>query len=423
MEYILHYIWKYRLYSTVDLRTTENEHVEIIDPGIENNDSGPDFFNAKVIVDGTLWAGSVEIHEKASDWIRHGHATDPLYDNVILHIVEVDDKVIYRSNQTRIPQLLLPIPEKVLDNMDWLLNNESPLACKERLPAIDGIHKSEWMDALLCERLQRKTEDILHWLEQYEKDWEQVFYILLCRNFGFGVNNDAFERLARSLPLKHIQKQRGSASQIESLFLGQAGLLEDEYQTQHHYYHFLQQEYRFLKHKYNLQPLPSHIFKRLRLRPNATPHIKLVELAAIWIKHGTLFSSILEAKTIREIKDYFRVSPSIFWETHYQFNQKTHSCKKQIGENALNILLINTVAPLLFAYGKARHLPECQERALKLLERMPPEQNYIITSFRQTGIEVKNAGDTQALIQLKREYCEKKRCLYCRFGFQLLKQS
>ena len=166
MEYILHYIWKYRLYSTVDLRTTENEHVEIIDPGIENNDSGPDFFNAKVIVDGTLWAGSVEIHEKASDWIRHGHATDPLYDNVILHIVEVDDKVIYRSNQTRIPQLLLPIPEKVLDNMDWLLNNESPLACKERLPAIDGIHKSEWMDALLCERLQRKTEDGLGGVER-----------------------------------------------------------------------------------------------------------------------------------------------------------------------------------------------------------------------------------------------------------------
>ena len=423
MEYILHYIWKYRLYSALDLRTTENEKIEIIDTGIENKDSGPDFFNAKVIIEGTLWAGSVEIHEKASDWIRHGHVTDPLYDNVILHIVEEDDKVIYRSNQTRIPQLILPIPEKVLDNIDWLLNNESPLACRERLPAIDAIYKSQWIDALLCERLLRKTEDILNWLEQYEKDWEQVFYILLCRNFGFGINNDAFERLARSLPLKYIQKQRGSASQIEAMFLGQAGLLDDAYQKQHHYYHLLQQEYLFLKHKYKLQPLQPHIFKKLRLRPNATPHIKLVELAAIWIKNDTLFSRILEAHTIREIKDYFRVSPSIFWETHYQFNKESRSNKKQLGENSLNILLINTVAPLLFAYGKVHHLPEYQERALKLLERIPPEQNHIITTFQQTGIEVKNAGDTQALIQLKREYCEKKRCLYCRFGFQLLKQS
>lgn len=225
------------------------------------------------------------------------------------------------------------------------------------------------------------------------------------------------------MPLKYIQKQRGSASQIEAMFLGQAGLLDDAYQKQHHYYHLLQQEYLFLKHKYKLQPLQPHIFKKLRLRPNATPHIKLVELAAIWIKNDTLFSRILEAHTIREIKDYFRVSPSIFWETHYQFNKESRSNKKQLGENSLNILLINTVAPLLFAYGKVHHLPEYQERALKLLERIPPEQNHIITTFQQTGIEVKNAGDTQALIQLKREYCEKKRCLYCRFGFQLLKQS
>lgn len=423
MEYILHYIWKYRLYSAIDMLTTKGESVEVIDPGLENRDSGPDFFNAKIFINGTLWVGSVEIHEKASDWVRHGHVDDPLYDNVILHVVEEDDHEVFRCNQTLIPQLILSIPERVLNSIEWLLNHESPLACLERLPAIDPIYKTQWMDALLGERLLRKTEDIKQWLEQYEQDWEQVFYILLCRNFGFGVNGDAFERLARSLPLKYIQKQRGSASQIEALFLGQAGLLEEPYEAQHHYYRFLQQEYRFLRYKYGLQPLPSYVFRRLRLRPNSTPHVKLVELAAIWIKHDTLFSHILEARTIKEVKDYFRVSPSLFWETHYRFNRESTQTKKQLGENALNILLINSVAPIMFAYGTERHLPEYTERALKLLERIPPEQNYIVSTFKQTGIRISHAGDTQALIQLKREYCEKKRCLYCRFGFQLLKQS
>lgn len=236
MEYILHYIWKYRLYSAIDMLTTKGESVEVIDPGLENRDSGPDFFNAKIFINGTLWVGSVEIHEKASDWVRHGHVDDPLYDNVILHVVEEDDHEVFRRNQTLIPQLILSIPERVLNSMEWLLNHESPLACLERLPAIDPIYKTQWMDALLGERLLRKTEDIKQWLEQYDQDWEQVFYILLCRNFGFGVNGDAFERLARSLPLKYIQKQRGSASQIEALFLGQAGLLEEPYEAQHHYY-------------------------------------------------------------------------------------------------------------------------------------------------------------------------------------------
>lgn len=421
MEQLLHYLWKYRLYRPSGLTTTQGDTLEIIDPGLENTDAGPDFFNAKIRINGTVWAGSVEIHQKASDWLAHGHSADKAYGNVILHVVETDDGTVFRQNGEAIPQLVLPIPEQVIDNMEWLLTRDSPVACLERLPAIDPVFRLQWMDALLAERLERKTDDILHWLDLYQKDWNEVFYILLCRNFGFGVNSDAFERLARSLPLKCILKQRPSTSQVEALFLGQAGLLNDSTGNRHHYYRLLQQEYSFLRKKYGLEPLEPHIFRNLRLRPDATPHIKLVELAAIWIRHDTLFSSVLSARTPRELKDFFRVPASAFWDTHYNFLRPSPHKKKQLGENALNMLLINTVVPLMFAYGLYHQMDEHKARALRLLASIPPEQNSIISLFSQVGMKPRNAGDTQALIQLKRNYCEQKKCLYCRLGFQLLK--
>lgn len=421
MEQLLHYLWKYRLYRPSNLTTTQGDTLEIIDPGLENTDAGPDFFNAKIRINGTVWAGSVEIHQKASDWLAHGHSADKAYENVILHVVETDDGTVFRQNGEAIPQLVLPIPEQVIDNMEWLLTRDSPVACLERLPAIDPVFRLQWMDALLAERLERKTDDILRWLDLYQKDWNEVFYILLCRNFGFGVNSDAFERLARSLPLKCILKQRPSASQVEALFLGQAGLLNDSTGNRHHYYRLLQQEYSFLRKKYGLEPLEPHIFRNLRLRPDATPHIKLVELAAIWIRHDTLFSSVLSARTPRELKDFFRVPASAFWDTHYNFLRPSPHRKKQLGENALNMLLINTVVPLMFAYGLYHQMDEHKARALRLLASIPPEQNSIISLFSQVGMKPRNAGDTQALIQLKRNYCEQKKCLYCRLGFQLLK--
>lgn len=421
MEQLLHYIWKYRLYRPSGLTTTQGDTLEIIDPGLENTDAGPDFFNAKIRINGTVWAGSVEIHQKASDWLAHGHSADKAYENVILHVVETDDGTVFRQNGEAIPQLVLPIPEQVIDNMEWLLTRDSPVACLERLPAIDPVFRLQWMDALLAERLERKTDDILRWLDLYQKDWNEVFYILLCRNFGFGVNSDAFERLARSLPLKCILKQRPSASQVEALFLGQAGLLNDSNGNRHHYYRLLQQEYSFLRKKYGLEPLEPHIFRNLRLRPDATPHIKLVELAAIWIRHDTLFSSVLSARTPRELKDFFRVPASAFWDTHYNFLRPSPHRKKQLGENALNMLLINTVVPLMFAYGLYHRMDEHKARALRLLASIPPEQNSIFSLFSQVGMKPRNAGDTQALIQLKRNYCEQKKCLYCRLGFQLLK--
>ena len=421
MERLLHYVWKYKLYTATPLITTEGRPVQVIDPGMQNTDAGPDFFNAKIKIDGTLWVGSVEIHDKSSDWLLHHHDTDKAYDCVILHIIGFNDFQPVRTNGNPIPQMLLTVPENILRSIDWLLYREAALPCLDHITGIAPLHIACWMEALLSERLERKTHDIFLLLDAYQTDWNEVFYITLTRNFGFGVNNDAFERLAKSLPLRCIQKQRSSHSQIEAMLFGQAGMLEEE--NDDHYYRLLQREYDFLRHKFSLSPMEDFVFKNLRTRPVNFPYLKVAQLAALWVRYDTLFSAILEARSTGEIKKYFRIPPSGYWETHYHFRYASPRKEKTIGENALNILLINTVVPRLFAYGLHNKRPEYCERATRLLESIPPEKNTIVTTFYNAGITVRHAGDSQALIQLKREYCEKKKCLYCRIGFRMLKTT
>lgn len=337
MERLLHYVWKYKLYASTSLATTEGLPIAVIDPGIQNTDAGPDFFNAKIKIDGTVWAGSVEIHEKASDWLLHHHDSDKAYDSVILHVTGVNDASICRMNGEPIPQLLLSVPEPARKNIDWLLAREVPVPCLERIQDVDSVHLASWMDTLLSERLERKTEDIYRLLDQYQEDWNEVFYILLTRSFGFGVNSDAFEWLAKSLPLRYIQKQRASESQVEAMLFGQAGMLSEEGSC--HYYRLLRREYEFLRHKFGLKPLDDSLFKSLRIRPTNFPHVKLAQLSAIWHRYDTLFSMILSASSPKEIKDYFRIQPSDYWKNHYHFQYASVQKDKMIGENALNILL------------------------------------------------------------------------------------
>lgn len=419
MERLLHYVWKYRLYPTTTLFTTDGYSVSVIDPGIPNTDAGPDFFNAKIKIDDTLWVGGIEIHTKASDWLLHHHDKDKGYDAVILHIVEVSDCVVFRTNGEVIPQMQLEIPESVIQNIDWLLYRDVSLPCAGYISQMESLHVTSWLAALLSERLERKTADIFRLLDQYANDWNEVFYITLTRNFGFGVNNDIFERLAKSLPFRYLQKQRSSHSQIEALLFGQAGMLEEPGDC--HYYRLLQREYQFLRHKFGLTPLDNSQFKSLRTRPVNFPYLKLAQLASVWVQYDTLFSVILEAGSVGQIKQCFRVRPSDYWETHYHFRSTSAKKDKLIGEGSLCILLINTVVPVMFAYGVRNKRPEYCERAIRILETLPPEKNTIVAGFASAGIKVCHAGDSQALIQLKREYCEKKKCLFCRIGFRYLK--
>jgi len=421
MERLLQYVWKYRLYDDAELFTTDGAPVSVIDTGIQNTDAGPDFFNAKIRIAGTVWAGNIEIHRRASDWRVHHHDKDTAYDSVVLHVVEESDEQVCRTNGEVIPQVVIRVPERVTQSMEWLLSRETPLTCAERICEISPLHIAAWLSALLTERMERKTLDIARLTEQYGNDWNEIFYITLARNFGFGANSDAFEWLAKSIPFKYILKQRYNSLQIEAILFGQAGLLDDNLPDP--YYMSLQQEYSFLRKKYNLHPQDGHLLKSMRTRPVNFPHVRLAQLAAMLAGHDTLFSKIMDCADVNTLRDLFNIAPSAYWTTHYHFKKTAPARKKKIGANAANLILINTVAPILFAYGLIQHQPKYGERALQLLEQLPPERNHIVAAFAQAGITANTACDTQALIQLRREYCEKKKCLYCRIGFRLIKQS
>jgi hypothetical protein len=420
MEALLHSVWKHKLYTPGNFTTSEGIHLEIIDTGIYNSDAGPDFFNAKIKLNGQLWVGNIEIHTHSSDWYKHKHEENKAYNSVILHVVEFIDKEEIRDESGRlIPQWTLPVPDSIKKNYFFLLNNNNSIPCLSRIKAIDRIYLSDWKNALLTERLERKTNTIFQLLDTYQDDWNEVLYICLSRNFGFGINNDAFERLAKSLPLKYILKHQDSEKQVEALFLGQAGLLEKD-NIEDEYYLALQQEYRFLQKKYSLQALESHLFKNLRIRPNNFPHIKIVQLAGFIRQGQSLFTQILKATQLSDFHTLFASDVSEYWKNHYQFEKPSNKKSKQLGGSAISILLINTVVPLLFAYGKKKNMEIFKDRSLQLMTTLRAENNFITTLFSRAGIEISHAGDSQALIQLKREYCEKKKCIFCRIGYKIL---
>jgi hypothetical protein len=422
MEDILQYVWKHKLYAEADFTTTEGAPVFIIDTGIPNTDAGPDFFNAKIRIGNAVWVGNIEIHQRASDWYAHGHHKDKAYDSVILHVVGDDDTSVCRTNRETVPQVVLQIPEKVRDNIEWLMLRDTSVPCAGHLCRIPPIYLSDWMAALVSERLERKASDILNRPEQYTKDWNEIFYITLMRSLGFGTNSDAFEWLAGSLPYKYILKHRNNPLQVEALLFGQAGLLRADVPSpgDDSYYLALCSEYAFLRKKYDLKPVEGFLYKKLRTRPVNFPHVRIAQAAAIWIQRDVLFSEILETEDRDRIRSYFDVSTSEYWNTHYHFARSSAFRKKRLGENAINALLINTVIPVLFAYGKQKDRAAYCDRALAFLETLPPERNHIVTVFEKAGVSVGNAGDTQALIQLRREYCDRKKCLYCRIGFRLI---
>lgn len=420
METLLHYVWKYKLYESVNLATSEGKIIEIIDPGVYNQNAGPDFFNAKIKMDGEVWAGNIEIHSMASDWYKHKHYENKAYNSVVLHVVEfLDVSDVFDQSGRSVPQWEMKIPGHIKANYQFLLSSDLSVPCLGKIREIPEIYLSDWKNALLTERLERKTNTLLQLVDEYKNDWNEVFYITLARNFGFGINNDAFERLAKSLPLRIALKHQGSTEQIEALFLGQAGLLEDE-NPENEYYTKLRKEYFFLRRKYKLKTLEPYIFKSLRIRPNNFPYIKILQLAGIVCKKQGLFSQMLETAEDEKLRALFISELSEYWLTHYHFEKASVKKAKYLGMQAKEILLINVVVPMFFAYGKKKNSEHHIERAIRLLESLKPESNFIVTMFSHAGINTVNACDTQALIQLKREYCERKKCIFCRIGHRLL---
>ena len=299
-----------------------------------------------------------------------------------------------------------------------MLHREAVIPCGEQIREIPQIYLSDWKNALLLERLERKTNDIESLLKDYSGDWNAVFYVTLARNFGFGINNDAFERLAKSVPLKHILRHKNSSLQTEALFFGQTGFLEDDINDP--YFISLKKEYLFLKNKYQLQNLEQHLFKSLRIRPNNFPHIKISQLATFSRSIETLFSKILEVENVKDIYPFFSIEIPEYWLTHYHFEKESVKRTKTLGISAVNLIVINTISPILIAYGKKKQQNSIVEKGMQLLSSLPPEKNSITYLFKNTGMEIQNAADSQAVIQLKNEYCDKKKCIFCRIGHKVL---
>lgn len=418
MEKILHYVWKFRLFNS-DLTTTNGERVEVIDVGMPNYDEGPDFFNAKVKIGEKVWAGNVEIHTSSQEWTKHKHDTNKNYNSVVLHITEKVTNEIFNENGQSIPQCIITYPHHIKDNYEFLIHSDTNVPCCNYIGTMPPLHIHSWMNTLLVERLERKSNHIFDFLHRFDGSWDEVFYVLLTRNFGFGLNSDAFERLALSLPLRYIQKQGDSWIQIEAMLFGQAGMLNDPKCTDE-YYVILNKEYDFLKNKYSLNTLDNHIFKQLRMRPRAFPQIRIAQLAALLYNIHGLFNKITNCKEVGRIRLMFHYNASEYWQTHYNFGSSSERKSKYLGDASLDIILINTVAPMLFAYGKSIDSEEHCERALQFLEIIQAEQNSITKYFSKLNVPLRNAADSQSIIQLKREYCEPRKCLFCRVGHQLL---
>ncbi len=416
-EAFYHFIWQHKLYRKNNLKTVDGLPIEVIHPGLLNHNAGPDFFNAKIKINNVLWAGNVEIHCDSADWNRHQHQHDKNYDNVILHVVGYYSVPVKNSHGNTIPTLVLDIPTTIFERYDSLLQEKQTIACHHILSEIDPLFLINFSDRLVSERLQRKSTLIEQILLQTNGDWETVFFQLLCRNFGFGTNADAFERLGKSLSYKIIAKHRDNILQIEALFFGQAGFLEEEIEDS--YYQELQKEYHFLKTKYTLSPLEKHLWKFLRLRPVNFPTIRLAQLAYLLHKNEGLLHKILKLGA-NSVKELFNIKTSQYWETHYHFGQLSELKKKRLGKTSANTILVNTVAPILFCYGKRKDDIILCEEATTILEMIPAERNHIINKWQEQGFLAENAYDTQAQIQLYNEYCLHKKCLHCDIGKHFL---
>ena len=422
-EDFLHYIWKYRLFDNKILFTANNEKLEIIKPGEHNTDGGPDFHNARIKIGNTIWAGNVEIHIDASDWEKHKHHKDKSYDNIILHVVYNNNYTALRKNNEPIPVLEIRdiIPNHINKKYNSLFKNRNWIPCQLLIKQCDTVIVTSWLERLLVERLERKSENIIKLLKQYKNNWEQTFYIHLAKNFGFSLNAEPFEMLAKSTPLKSIIKQSNNLFQLEALLFGQSGLIRKS--SQEKYENDLMNEYLFLQQKFNLKPVEGHLWKFLRLHPSGFPTIRIAQFASLLHKASHLFSSILEAKKIHDIELLFDTNCSEYWLTHYVFGKPSPNRSKKLGKASIDIILINTVIPFLFVYGIIKKEDKYREKALRFLEQLEGEKNSIVTRWKLLGIPVKTASNTQALLELKNNYCNNKLCLNCGIGNNLLRKS
>lgn len=423
-EALLHFIWQFQLFDQTNLKTTvDGEPVLVKKTGYHNHDAGPDFMNARVQVGNTLWAGHVEIHTKATDWFRHGHQHDPAYGNVILHVVLMDDRQEPSSDSlAHVPCIDLQnrIAHTLLNRYEHLRQNRQWVPCADQFHQVKGFTIRHWLNRLQVERLTAKKALIERLLSENNNDWQETLHQLMARSFGFKVNAEPFERLAKRTPYRIVAKHADQPLQLEALFLGQAGFLGDAFSES--YPLKLQQEYQFLRQKYQLNPMQPHEWNHLRLRPANFPIIRIGQFTQLLSRAKGLFHFFIHCQGIEPLRKVFRVETAPYWQDHYwPEKQASQSRPRKLGKNSIDNLIINTVIPFIFSYGQIREELSLVDHAINLLEALPPEKNHILTKWDKMGAPNYHAGHSQALLHLKRNYCDQKQCLSCEIGAALLK--
>lgn len=420
-EDFLHYLWKFQCFRNVNVSTEQNQAILIIHPGYHNVDSGPDFSEARVYIGEQLWAGNVEIHIRSSDWFRHGHESDPAYENVILHVVYEDDRPIHDPSGNLLPTLVLKdlFDEGLYWKYEQLLHNQTAIPCQNEFPKVDGLIVESMLERSLVERLQSKSREIQKLLEKNNNDWNETFYQWMARGFGLKINAEPMLLLARMLPLRILARHKDNLFQLEALLFGTAGMLpgeEDDYSKQ------LSREYQFLKHKYGLGEMDASLWKFSRLRPHGFPTIRIAQFAALTFRAEQLFSKILGIGSLKIMEQILGDSPSVYWREHYRFGKFHKRGKAGMGKAFQTILIINVIVPFLFLYGKVKDEDFYCQRALDLLDQLEAEDNKLIRIFRNLGLEPDSAFYSQSLIQLYQQYCSRKKCLNCSIGIHLIGQ-
>lgn len=421
-EDFLHYLWKFKKFDALNLKTFNGEEITIINSGQYLELAGPDFFNAQITIDNQKWAGNVEIHLKSSDWYVHHHERDEGYENVILHVVWEHDTEIFRKNNIEIPVLELNkyVDAETLHNYQSLLTPKSWIFCEKQLVEIPQFTLKNWQERLFFERLERKSKPVFDLLEQTNQNWEAVLFCLLAKNFGLNTNGEIFLKIAQSIPFSIIRKESFEVENLEALLFGTAGLLDTEKEDV--YFKDLKFRYFYLLHKYQLEKKiiePVQFFKH---RPDNFPTIRLSQLANLYHSQQNLFSKISSCNSHEVIYETFNVSASNYWQNHYQFDKESPKKKKLLSKSFIDLILINTIIPLQFAYAKSQG-KEISEDLIQLLDEVAPEKNAILDKFSSFGIKSKNAFESQSLLQLKNEYCNKSSCLECAIGMELLKKN
>ena len=421
-EELLHFIWKFKLIDNQKLQTLSGISISIIQPGLENNSDGPDFLNARVKIGNEEWVGNVEIHINSSDWLKHNHSDNPKYKNIILHVVYFEDKEIEELTFQKTPTLELKgkLSLKLIDHYQSLMTNRKWIPCQDEIKTVDDFIVNSWLDRLLIERIERKTEFVQSIFEKSSFDWNQTFFVVLCRGFGFKKNAEGFSILANRIGFKVLQKEYNhGAESVEALFLGTAGFLPES--SNHFYIQKLIKLFTYHKSKYSIEVMESKLWVRGGVRPANQPFVRIIQLINFLVSLGRPLLELIGNQILVETQKVLKTDSSGYWKSHDRIENPKVNGIRPMGEKSVDGILINSILPFQFFYARWIKDKNLMNKSTELFETISPEENVIITNWKSIGIKAKSAGKTQSLIELKNNYCSEKKCLFCNIGSQILK--